>query len=162
MTGKVGPVARALGFAGLLPQGGAVAALSAAVLQPSAFAGFAGPAAGVALIYPLVIFSFLGGMWWGLGMRAEARQAAIVGMAVVPSLAALALFAVLVAVRDPRWAFVALGSAILLTLLVDRWLVQAGVAPEGWMRLRVPLSVGLGGLTILAGLLIAAVPGALP
>ena len=161
MTGKVGPVARALGFAGLLPQVAAVAALSAAVLQPSAFAGFAGPAAAVALIYPLVIFSFLGGMWWGLGMRAEARQPAIVAVAVVPSLTALALFAALVAVRDPRWAFVALGSAILLTLLVDRWLVRAGVAPEGWMRLRVPLSVGLGGLTILAGLLIAAVPGAL-
>lgn len=74
MTGRVGPVARALGFAGLLPQVAAVAALSAAVLQPSASAGFAGPGAAVALIYPLVIFSFLGGMWWGLGMRAEARQ----------------------------------------------------------------------------------------
>ena len=160
--GRVGPVARALGFAGLLPQVAAVAALLAAAVQPGVFSGAAGPAAAVALIYPLVIFSFLGGMWWGLAMRADAKQPAIVAVAVMPSLTALALFAILVVVSDPRWAFVALGSAILLTLLVDRRLVRGGVAPDGWMRLRVPLSVGLGGLTILAGLLIAALPGALP
>ena len=161
MIGTVTRTSRLLGLAGLLPQIMAVAGLLAAVLPPSSYAGRASPAAAIALVYPLVIFSFLGGMWWGLAMRTEARQPAIVTLAVVPSLLALALFGALVAVRDPRWAFIALGSAIVLTLLVDRWLVRIGVAPEGWMQLRVPLSVGLGGLTILAGLLIAAVPGAL-
>ena len=46
------------------------------------------------------------------------------------------------------------GSAVALTLLVDRRLVASGDTPVGWMRLRVPLSLGLGGLTILAGVLL--------
>ena len=51
------------------------------------------------------------------------------------------------------WILVATGVAILMTLPVDRYLVRAGDAPRGWMRLRIPLSVGLGGLTIVAGYL---------
>jgi len=50
---------------------------------------------------------------------------------------------------------VAMGSAIMLTLPVDRWLVTRGAAPANWMRLRVPLSLGLGALTIAAGALAA-------
>ena len=50
---------------------------------------------------------------------------------------------------------IALGGAILLTLPVDRHLVATGEAPANWMKLRMPLSLGLGGLTIAAGLLLA-------
>jgi hypothetical protein len=39
----------------------------------------------------------------------------------------------------------------MLTLLVDRHLMNRGDAPPDWMRLRTPLSLGLGALTILAG-----------
>ena len=52
------------------------------------------------------------------------------------------------------WCLVATGSVVALTLLVDRSLVASGDAPDGWMRLRAPLSLGLGGLTILAGVLL--------
>jgi hypothetical protein len=51
------------------------------------------------------------------------------------------------------WPLVAIGSVIALTLIVDRHIVAVGHAPTGWMRLRVPLSLGLGGLTIVAGML---------
>ena len=40
-----------------------------------------------------------------------------------------------------------------LALLVDRALVRAGIAPPGWMALRVPLSLGLGVLTLAAAAL---------
>ncbi len=141
--GRVGPVARALGFAGLLPQAAAVVWMIMG--EPDAWL--------IVTVYALVILSFLGGMWWALAMRAGAAQPVLVGISVVPSLAA-AGFAIAAAVTwDSGWVLVAIGVAILLTLLVDRWFARNGIAPEGWMALRVPLSIGLGGLTIVAGAL---------
>ena len=56
-------------------------------------------------------------------------------------------------VDDPHVARLIEGVALIAALLVDRALVRLGLAPPGWMRLRVPLSLGLGALTIVAGLL---------
>lgn len=138
---RVGRVAFLLGFAGLLPQ------LAAVALGAIGY-----PDNGViALAYPLLILSFLGGMWWGFAMRRTAGQGPLVLLAVVPSLTAAALVGV--AAIDYAWGLVATGSAIMLTLPVDRWLTERGDAPANWMALRVPLSVGLGGLTIVAGVL---------
>lgn len=139
--GQVGPVARALGFAGLLPQI-AVAWLAMAehpAGQPLAF------------LYGGLIFSFVGGMWWGFAMRRQAGQGALVTAAVVPSLVVLGLAVLIVwrgAIATP---LVLLGAAILLTLIVDHHLFRRGEVPTGWMALRVPLSIGLGLLTIVAG-----------
>lgn len=138
---RVGRTAFLLGFAGLLPQ------LAAVMLGVIGY-----PDNGViALAYPLLILSFLGGMWWGLAMCRTAGQRPLVLLAVVPSLVAAALVGL--AVVDYAWGLVATGSAIMLTLPVDRWLTGRGDAPANWMALRVPLSVGLGGLTIVAGVL---------
>lgn len=139
----VGRVAFALGFAGLLPQAAAVALL---------LAGFPDSGFFVALAYSALILSFLGGMWWGFAMQRREGQAGLVALAVLPSLVALAILP-LAMVRSGL-GLIAMGAAILLTLPIDRSLVTRGVAPTNWMRLRVPLSVGLGGLTIVAGLLV--------
>lgn len=141
--GRVGPVARALGFAGLLPQLAVVAWMAAGHRQDWLAAS----------VYALAILSFLGGMWWGFAMREPDRQAVLASIAIVPSLLAVALAIATIATWGSGWVLVATGVAILLTLLVDRWLVRIGIAPEGWMALRVPLSLGLGGLTIAAGAL---------
>jgi hypothetical protein len=37
--------------------------------------------------------------------------------------------------------------------LADRWLMQQCHLPDGWMRLRWHLSLGLGGLTVLLAIL---------
>lgn len=150
--GRVGPVARALGFAGLLPQAAAVCWIPLATDD--------GPGVLLAQFYPLLILSFLGGIWWGFAMRRPANQGSLAMMAIAPSLVALALFCAAVAslidtYRFAPWQLVATGVSMLLTLLVDRHLVVSGEAPEGWMQLRVSLSVGLGALTIVAGVLLA-------
>jgi hypothetical protein len=144
-AGRVGAAAHVLGFAGLLPQAGAVALIALGSGEP--FARL------LATVYGGLILSFLGGMWWGFAMRRSERQGALAAVAVVPSLAALAIIMTGAMNGLDDKALVALGVAILLTLLVDRHLVATGEAPAGWMRLRVPLSIGLGSLTILAGLL---------
>ena len=54
------------------------------------------------------------------------------------------------------WSLVAIGVALMLTLPVDRWLAARGLAPAGWIALRIPLSVGLGLLTIASGVLVSA------
>ncbi len=145
MTPRVGWVALALGFAGLLPQ---VAAAGLVVTGLDAPLG-----QGIALLYGGLILSFLGGIWWGFAMRRDAGQASLAAVAVLPSLAALAIGLGQLFVLPRGAALVALGAAIFATLLVDRHLVATGEAPDNWMALRVPLSLGLGGLTILAGLL---------
>ena len=144
--GQVGPVARALGFAGLLPQFAAV--------WLAWMPGALGPGTGqqFAFGYGALILSFLGGSWWGFAMGRFRGQGRMVAVAVLPSLVA---FGIAIGTNlfggTMRLALVALGSAIILTLPVDRHLFGTGEAPAGWMALRVPLSIGLGVLTMLAG-----------
>lgn len=151
-----------LGFAGLLPQMAAVVPMLAYDSSQRAM-GALGLL--IALIYPASILSFLGGIWWTFAVHRTRHQAGLLVIAVLPSLFAAAILcwaAVRAASVDSigmfengymRGPLLALGAAVLLTLPVDRRLAATGEAPEGWMRLRVPLSLGLGGLTILAGLL---------
>lgn len=142
---RVGRAARLLGYAGLAP----------AVATTALVAAGERAAAAIGAFYPLLILSFLGGIWWGFAMReADRRQSALVAVAVVPSLAALALGTGVVLSQGSPWSLVAIGAALLLTLPVDRWLTIAGIAPANWMRLRVPLSLGLGLLTIATGVLL--------
>lgn len=144
----VGRTAFALGFAGLLPQLAAVGAMLVLGLdQRELTASIVGWAA----LYAAIILSFLGGMWWSIAMHRTEGQGLLATLAVLPSLVGFASLAIY---DESGWAMVATGSAILLTLLVDRHLTATGEAPANWMRLRVPLSVGLGGLTILAGALV--------
>jgi hypothetical protein len=142
--GHVGPVARALGFAGLLPQFAAVWLAH----EPRV----TGEGRTLAFIYGGLIFSFLGGMWWGLAMRRTRAQGALVVTAVLPSLLFLALAVWTAFYGALNAALIVLGVAIILTLGVDAPLFRNGEVPTGWMALRVPLSLGLGLLTIFAGL----------
>lgn len=138
-----------LGWSGLLP---AAAALGAAVLAPPPVPEFAFRAGA---LYSGLILSFLGGAWWGLATRAGPERAwPLYLVAVAPSLAALAL---LLAMTPGR--LIGLGLVIMATLPVDRALVRLGLAPAGWMRLRVPLSLALGLLTVALGL-VALLPAA--
>ncbi|HVF93748.1 MAG TPA: DUF3429 domain-containing protein [Sphingomonas sp.] len=145
---RVSRAAMLLGFAGLLPQFFAVMliALGGGVTRLVALP--------VALAYPLIILSFLGGIWWGFAVRRTDGQGGLAAVAVLPSLVAMALVGLYAATARIEWTLVGTGVALLLTLLVDRHLVATGDAPADWMRLRVPLSVGLGGLTIVAGWLV--------
>lgn len=150
--GRVQGPARLLGFAGLLPQIAVVLAIGLGERKADWTLSIVDGAAVIGIAYPLTILCFIGGIWWGLAMRRETGQGTLALVAVVPSLAALIL--PMSIAQSMSWTMVAIGSAILLTLLVDRRIVSRGDAPTGWMGLRIPLSVGLGGLTILAGVLL--------
>lgn len=127
-----------LGFAGLLP---ALAALALAQFGPGEWREFAFRAGA---LYAGLILSFLGGAWWGLATRAAPDRAwPLYIIAVIPSLAALGLLLMLTPER-----LLLLGALIALTLPVDRLLVVERLAPANWMRLRVPLSIGLALATI--------------
>lgn len=142
MSAAVSRPARLLGFAGLLPQlvfVGALLIRSDVGWQVLAFS------------YAALILSFLGGIWWGFAVRRQGPQTGLLLLAIAPSLVALALVFLAMLWLSLDWPLVLLGSALPLTLLVDRHLVRTGEAPAGWMGLRVPLSLGLGVLTILAG-----------
>ena len=136
--------ARWLGLAGLLPQIAAVAAVI-----------HGGEARWTALAlsfgYAALIFSFLGGVWWGLALAAPRVPRWTFAVSVLPSLIALALwYPWMVGDTWPGPELVVLGALIAGSPLVDR---AIGFAPLGWMALRWQLSLGLGGLTMVVGLI---------
>ena len=150
MTG-VPPLPRWLGLAGLLPQG---AILLALLIGPEYWRP-AMQALGWA--YGALIFSFLGGLWWGIAASRHARGKAVPHwlwcVSVIPSLLALLTFLPLIwTVHWQDAMLAALGIFILASLPIDRLMLRYG-APSWWMRLRVPLSIGLGMATILLGIL---------
>jgi len=144
-------VPRLLGYAGLLPQAAAVAVL---VAGPQAWHFFA---LSIAYAYAALILSFLGGLWWGLA-AAPGNAAPPPGWlwiaAIAPSLVALATaLPWAIGARWPEPSLVVLGLSLLLSLLVDRQLAATALAPTWWMALRLPLSLGLGTLTLVAAAL---------
>jgi peptidoglycan/LPS O-acetylase OafA/YrhL len=143
---RVGEIGFILGFAGLLPQIAAVASLALGVDRTIGH--------GFAFAYAGLIFSFVGGTWWGLAVRRPGPQGALLTVAVIPSLLVAALLLAMVAAVMPlRLSLVVLGGGLMLMLPVDRHLVAEGDAPAGWMTLRTPLSLGLGVLTLVAGVI---------
>ena len=142
---------RMLGLAGLLPQ------LACLALAVSGIEPWAEHARLVAAIYAALIFTFLGGMWWGLaaGAPAAERRGSLGWLwvaAVVPSLLALALIGAWQLDLLPlEPVLVALGAGLLISLGVD---ARAGaLAPRWWMALRAPLSVLLGAATLAIALI---------
>lgn len=142
---SLSPVARFLGYAGLLPQIICIAlVLSGSEYRYSAlFMGF---------VYPAAIFSFLGGVWWGQAVASlREASAGVYLVSVLPSLIAAALFfPYLEGWEWPGPAMLYLGAFIALSPMVDRAL---GYAAPDFMRLRWHLSLGLGLLTIATGIL---------
>ena len=144
---SLSPAARALGYAGLLPQ-----SICIAMLLTGHEWRYAALAGGFA--YAAAIFSFLGGVWWGQAVQsARSTGPSTTGayvVAVLPSLIAVALFLPWSFGWEwPGPALLYLGALIALSPLIDRSLCFA--APD-FMRLRWHLSLGLGSLTIALGL----------
>lgn len=134
------------GYAGLLPQ-----IIAAAMVLSGSEYQWTGLA--LAYGYAAFIFSFIGGMWWGLGVttrKDDASAHGIFALAVAPSLLALATYLPWIwGLTWPGPSLAYLGFFLLLSPLGDRWLSSRCALPTGWMKLRWHLSLGLGGLTLL-------------
>lgn len=141
---------RLLGLAGLVPQLGAAIT---AFLGP---AEWYEPARVIGALYAALIFTFLGGAWWGIaaGAPAAERRDGLVWAwiaAVAPSLLALGLLGALMFDLLPlEPVLVMLGAGLLLALAVDARL--GALSPRWWMQLRAPLSIILGTATLALGL----------
>lgn len=141
---ELSSAARILGYAGLLPQ-----MLSVGLLLMGHEWRYAALAGGFA--YAAAIFSFLGGVWWGQAVQSGRASTGAYLLSVMPSLLAVALFLPWTFGWEwPGPALLYLGALILGSPLVDRAL---GFAAPDFLRLRWHLSLGLGGLTIILGLL---------
>lgn len=134
------------GYSGLLPQ-----ILAAILVFTDSEYRWTGLAA--AYGYAALIFSFLGGIWWGFGITALKTDAAagpIFILAVAPSLIAFATY--LPWIWGWEWpgpSLAWIGIFLIASPLADRWLQHRCHLPAGWMKLRWHLSFGLGGLTLL-------------
>lgn len=143
----VPPLPRMLGAAGLLPQG------AAALLIPFDAPLLRVVAVMLASVYAALILSFLGGLWWGLAAAAPKPPRWLWLVAVLPSLWALGAVALGLTIGSASITLALLAVALLATPLVDRRLLALELAPHWWLRLRVPLSLGLGLLTAIVGAL---------
>lgn len=132
-----------LGAAGLLP------ALFACVIALAGPVEWRGHAATVCATYDAIVLSFLGGAWWGFGARSGGNLPPVGPVLVAGVLPALAAWASLLI--DRGGGLMLIGLLFLATLSGDAWLQRAGLAPDWWMRLRVPLSVAMGAVALVLG-----------
>lgn len=134
--------ARLLGYAGQLPQVLAVVLLADPETRWIALAGGFG--------YAALIFSFLGGVWWGVAISNPQAPRWIYAAAVLPSLIALAAYLPWIFGWDwPGPSLLALGLCLIFSPIVDREMALKLPLPDGWVGLRSRLSFGLGALTLL-------------
>lgn len=134
--------ARQLGYAGLLPQAlCAIYVIDGGQWQWTAQA--------IAFGYAALIFSFLGGVWWGTGLARDNAPGWIFGVAVMPSLLGLAAYVPwIIGWAWPGPSLIAVGIMLMISPIVD---CLIGATDAAWLSLRLRLSLGLGGLTTLIG-----------
>lgn len=136
--------ARWLGFVGLMPQ----VALAVVVIGGPPDLG--PTAVRLASCYAALILSFLGGTWWGLAAQSGRNARPWMWLtAVAPSLLAFAALGLWVIAQSPQASLAATGVVLIAALAVDYRLAADSVSPSGWLGLRMPLSLGLGGLCLL-------------
>lgn len=143
-SGRLSSLARWLGLAGLIPQ----------VLLAAVVIGFpvpfGPPAIGLALVYSGLILSFIGGAWWGLAAYHKERVPSWIWLAAIaPSLIAFEAIGARTIGQPLGPSLMITGTSLIAALGVDFKLAANGLCPPEWLRLRTPLSLGLGGLTIL-------------
>ncbi|QTD56726.1 DUF3429 domain-containing protein [Parasphingorhabdus cellanae] len=138
------PIApRVLGLAGLLPP---LFLTLAALFGPPEWQW---SALAVAYAYAALIFSFLGGIWWGLAAMHEDAPDWVYVAAILPSLIALVTYIPwILGLSWPGPSMLLLGLCIIASPLVDQRLVAAGIETAWLLTLRWILSVGLGILTL--------------
>lgn len=103
----------------------------------------------VAYAYAALIFSFLGGTWWGLAAAHKDAPGWVYVAAVSPSLIALVTYVPwILGLSWPGPSMLLLGLCIIGSPLVDRRLVAAGIESTWLLSLRWILSLGLGMLTL--------------
>lgn len=136
--------ARWFGYAGLLPQ-------LIAVILVLRGGEWSWAAMAASFAYASLIFSFLGGIWWGQALTVADPPRWAFAAAIMPSLLALALYMPWIFGFDwPGPSLLWLGLFLALSPLVDR---KLGIGGKEWMKLRWHLSLGLGGLTIVLAIL---------
>ena len=134
-------IALILGLAGLAPQ---VWALMATFREADRYIGLA-----AGYFYAALIFSFLGGLWWGVAASRKDAPEWLYIAAVVPSLIAFASgIPWMTGAEWPEPSLGVLGVGILAASLVDHNLFKLGLIDVGLLRLRILLSVTLGLLTL--------------
>ncbi len=135
-------IALILGIAGLAPQ------VWALVTTFRAADRYIGLAAGY--FYAALIFSFLGGLWWGVAASRKDAPEWLYVAAVVPSLIAFATgIPWMTGAEWPGPSLGVLGMGIFASVLVDRALFKQGLIDHRVLRLRFGLSFSLGLLTLL-------------
>lgn len=135
--------ANLLGFAGLLPS------LAALVVLLSGPQDWRALSFHLGLLYGALILVFVSGTWWGLAsLSDDARlRTQLLVQSVVPTFVALACLFTFTGTSA-----LIIGLTFPLGLRVDHRLALAGLAPDWWLRLRLPLALGMGALNALIGL----------
>jgi hypothetical protein len=134
-------IAVVLGIAGLAPQ---VWALLATFREADRYIGLA-----AGYFYAALIFSFLGGLWWGVGASRKDAPEWLYLAAVVPSLIAFATgIPWMTGATWPGPSLFVLGFGILGSTAIDRRLTKMGLMDPRLFALRFGLSISLGFLTL--------------
>jgi len=130
-----------LGAAGALPF------IALAIAAWSTGGAVANGTVSAVIAYGAVILSFIGGVHWGFAsgpMAADGSSAAMTPLLVASVLPSLVAWVALM--LPAPWSTAVLGIAFVAVLPLDRWAMAQSLAPNWWMRLRLPLTVAVAAL----------------
>jgi Protein of unknown function (DUF3429) len=131
-----------LGISGLLPQ---ILVLGLTFDEADRFTGLV-----AGYFYAALIFSFLGGLWWGIAISNGNTPKWVFGAAVMPSLIAFATGVPWITGAPwPGPSLAVLAVTLFASVLVDWRLHRLKLISAEFLGLRVILSVGLGLLTLI-------------
>ncbi|MDX2218791.1 MAG: DUF3429 domain-containing protein [Burkholderiales bacterium] len=101
--------------------------------------------------YAAVILSFLGGIHWGLALKImDSAPTSASRLFVLSVLPALAAWAVLFLVADPRWQLVGMFVILLAVWALDGLLSVQGIIPRWFFRLRSLITAIVGSCFVIA------------
>ncbi|MEM7465916.1 MAG: DUF3429 domain-containing protein [Pseudomonadota bacterium] len=134
-------LANGLGYAGLLPF------IAGTVALFSTDPAISGPALYSLTVYAAVILSFMGAVHWGLAMQSTETGANWqLGLSVLPALLAW----LSVSLQTPSGALLSLAGGFAVLAIIEIFAATKGFVPGWYRNLRIPLTVIVVGLLLLA------------
>lgn len=85
--------------------------------------------------YSTVILCFMSGVLWGFATRAETNRFSFYLLSVLP-----ALYTFFMLSDNVSYSILGLAAGFALLLPLDYWFLRNNLAPQWWMRLRIPLT----------------------
>ena len=144
MMTRIPKPAKILGLLGLLPFLIALFSAISIDLQLSLETNLKINVSKLQAIYSTIILCFMSGTYWGISSNAKNQDTLPYTLSILPTLYILGIH-----LYFDEYFLPLIGFGFILLIPIDIYFSKSKMAPEWWLRLRIPLSILVFGILIL-------------